>query len=62
MLAQWDSVADMTEALASFFRYTISKAENLVTVAEELQNCETYFRIQPYRFGSRLHLHIQCDP
>ncbi len=62
MLAQLDSVADMTEALATFFRYTISKVENLVTVEEELQNCETYFRIQQYRFGSRLHLDIQCDP
>ena len=37
MLAQLDSVADMTEALAGFFRYTISKVENLVTVEEELQ-------------------------
>ena len=62
MLAQLDSVADMTEALATFFRYTISKVENLVTVEEELQNCETYFRIQQYRFGDRLCLNIQCDP
>lgn len=61
MLAELDSVADMTEALATFFRYTISKVENLVTVEEELQNCETYFRIQQYRFGSRLCLDIQCD-
>ena len=62
MLAQLESVADMTEALATFFRYTISKVENLVTVEEELQNCETYFRIQQYRFGDRLCLNIQCDP
>lgn len=61
MLAELDSVADMTEALATFFRYTISKVENLVTVEEELQNCETYFRIQQYRFGDRLSLDIQCD-
>ena len=60
ILAGLDSVADMTEALATFFRYTISKVENLVTVEEELQNCETYFRIQQYRFGSRLCLDIQC--
>lgn len=55
------SVADMTEALASFFRYTISKVENLVSVEEELQNCETYFKIQQYRFGERLQLVIECD-
>ena len=55
-------VADMTEALATFFRYTISKVENLVSVEEELQNCETYFRIQQYRFGPRLSLSVICDP
>lgn len=56
-----DSVADMTEALAKFFRYTITKVENLVTVEEELDNCETYFQIQKYRFGDRLNLHILFD-
>lgn len=61
LIAGLDSVADMTEALAKFFRYTITKVENLVTVEEELQNCETYFRIQQYRFGDRLRLHIECD-
>lgn len=55
-------VADMTEALASFFRYTISNVENLVSVEDELENCETYFRIQQYRFGDRLSLEINCDP
>ena len=62
MLAGLSSVADMTEALANFFRYTISKVENLVSVEEELQNCETYFHIQRYRFGDRLELSVECSP
>ena len=62
LIAGLTSVADMTEALATFFRYTISKVENLVSVEEELENCRTYFRIQQYRFGSRLSLSIECDP
>lgn len=61
LIADLTSVADMTEALASFFRYTISKVENLVSVEEELQNCETYFRIQQYRFEDRLTLTVECD-
>lgn len=61
LIAGLDSVADMTEALAKFFRYTITKVENLVSVEEELDNCETYFHIQKYRFGDRLRLHIDCD-
>ena len=62
MLAGLDDMADMTESLATFFRYTIAKVENLVSVEEELQNCETYFSIQQYRFGDRLKLEIQCAP
>lgn len=56
-----DGVADMTEALAIFFRYTISKVDNLVSVEDELENCRTYFQIQKYRFGDRLQLHITYD-
>lgn len=61
LIAGLDTVADMTEALASFFRYTISKVENLVSVEEELENCKTYFKIQQYRFGERLQMHIDYD-
>ena len=62
LLAGLDDMADMTESLATFFRYTIAKAENLVSVEEELQNCETYFSIQQYRFSDRLKLEIECAP
>ena len=62
IMAGLDDVADMTESLASFFRYTITKVENLVSVEEELQNCETYFNIQKYRFGDRIMMSIECDP
>lgn len=61
LIAELDSVADMTEALAIFFRYTISKVENLVSVEEELENCKTYFTIQKYRFGNRINLKIEYD-
>ena len=61
LIAGVDSVADMTEALATFFRYTISKVDNLVTVGEELNNCEIYFKIQQYRFGDRIRLVIDFE-
>lgn len=56
-----DHVAQMTEALATFFRYTISNMEDLVTVEAELSNIENYYLIQQYRFGQRIHLEINCD-
>ncbi len=54
-----DSVAEMTEALATFFRYTSTNVENLVTLEDELQNIENYYIIQRYRFGERLTLSVK---
>ena len=56
-----DGVAAMTEALATFFRYTISNVDHLVTLEDELSNIETYYIIQQYRFGDKLSLSIEYD-
>ncbi len=56
-----DNVAEMTEALARFFRYTISNLDNFVLLEDELSNIENYFIIQQYRFGSRLQLAVEYD-
>ena len=61
ILAGMDSVAEMTEALATFFRYTISKVDHLVTLEDELANIENYYVIQQYRFGDRLSLSIEYE-
>ncbi|SHO44550.1 sensor histidine kinase [Anaerocolumna xylanovorans] len=51
-------VALMTEALSSFFRYTISNVEHMVTLEEELNNVKNYFIIQQFRFEDRLSISI----
>lgn len=54
--------AKMLEALSTFFRYTISNLENLVTLEDELRNVYNYFIIQQYRFGERLKLSVEYNP
>ncbi len=61
LIAGLDSIAEMTEALATFFRYTISHMEHLVTLEDELENIENYYYIQRFRFGDRLKLNIVYD-
>ena len=61
LLAGLDSVAEMTEALGTFFRYTISQVEHLVTLEDELANIENYYYIQQFRFGDRLTLSIEYE-
>jgi len=46
-------IAHMTEALSAFFRYSVSKKSNIVTLEEELRNVDYYFAIQQYRFNNR---------
>lgn len=59
LIAGMENIADMTEALATFFRYTISNLENLVTVEDELNNIENYYFIQQFRFEDRINLEIE---
>lgn len=61
LYAGMGSVADMTETLAMFFRYTISNIDHLVSLEDEITNVENYFSIQRYRFGDKLNLRIDCD-
>lgn len=46
-------IANMTESLANFFRYSISRKGNMVTLSDELKNIDTYIEIQKFRFGDR---------
>ncbi|HHV10718.1 MAG TPA: histidine kinase [Clostridiales bacterium] len=52
------TIAEMTEALARFFRYNISKDNGIVKLSQELENIQTYMQIQQYRFKDRFVFHI----
>lgn len=54
-------IAKMTEILSRFFRYCISRQENLVKVREELEHIEDYYYIQKYRFEDRIELEIHME-
>lgn len=53
-------IADMTEALARYFRYNISLDEDKVPLSEELDNIQNYIHIQQYRFEDRFDFAIYC--
>jgi len=61
VLKGMDDISSMTEALATYFRYTISNVDNLVTVEDELKNVENYYTIQHYRFEEKISLKISLD-
>lgn len=56
-----DEIADMTEALGSFFRYSISRKRSIVTLEEEIKNVQNYFLIQKFRFGDRINMSVDIE-
>jgi len=48
-----DEIAEMTEALATLFRYSISRPNEMVTLADEIENAKNYLMIQKYRFPNK---------
>lgn len=54
-------IADTTEALSKFFRYSINTKSDIVTIHEEIENIKNYIKIQQYRFKNRITLDIEYD-
>lgn len=53
-----NDAACMAEALGNFFRYNISRREDVVCVRDELENIRNYIHIQKYRFRERLSFEV----
>lgn len=49
-------IADLIEALSSFFAYTISNMDQYATIYEEMEHVKEYYYIQKYRFKDKLNM------
>ena len=56
-----EEVADMTEALSVFFRYSIGQKGHIVTLQDELENIKNYLVIQNNRFKNKLFFQVLID-
>lgn len=61
LMADCQEIAETTEALATFFRYTISNVQEYVTFSDELDNVENYFTVQRCRFGDKIDLDLEME-
>src|SRR5262249_59296041 len=53
----------MTERLAEFFRYTLSRTDRtLTTLEQEFQFVRDYLDIEQVRFGERLRVELSAGP
>lgn len=56
-----NDVAKMVESLAVFFRYSINRKADLVTLRDEIANIQNYMMILKFRFNNRFLLEIMID-
>ncbi|MDD3416896.1 MAG: histidine kinase [Lachnospiraceae bacterium] len=61
MLKGEKKIAEMTESLANYFRYNISRKETFVSLQDELKNIKNYFTIQKNRFGKKISCEVLYD-
>lgn len=59
---QNEQVVEMTSYLSEFFRTTLSKGKDFITLAEEKRHVESYLQIQQFRYQDILTYEIHMDP
>lgn len=55
------TISNMTEALAKYFRYSISNSNDIVRLKDELKNIINYMEIQKYRFEDKISFNLILD-
>ncbi|TWH81796.1 sensor histidine kinase [Sedimentibacter saalensis] len=54
-------MADLIMSLSSFFRISLSKGREFITLEKELEHVKSYLSIQQHRYGDILNYEISCD-
>lgn len=54
-------IAEITDRLSRYFRYCISRNEQIVSLRQEIRNVKDYFYIQRYRFGEKINLSVEIE-
>lgn len=56
-----DKVIEMVVALSKFFRISISRGKNIITLKEELEHARNYLLIQQIRYHEKFDFHFEID-
>lgn len=58
---RYERAAKMVSALAGFFRISLNKGEDFITVGREMSHAEHYMEIQGIRFEDKFEFQMQCE-
>lgn len=54
--------AEVTKALADYYRSSLSSGREIVTIGEEIKNISSYLFIQKERYSNVINFEVQADP
>ena len=58
---RYDGASKMVSALAGFFRISLNRGEDFITIGKEMTHAEKYMEIQGIRFEDKFTFEISCD-
>jgi two-component system sensor histidine kinase YesM len=58
---QTDQVVELVSALSSFFRISLSRGRDWITIGEEIERTRSYLTIQKMRYRDIMDYHIEVD-
>lgn len=56
-----DNIRYVVQAMSRFYRLTLSKGHDIVTIADEVGMCEAYMEIQRRRYKGRIHYEVEVE-
>lgn len=59
---RYEGAITMITALAKFFRISLSKGKNIISLADELSHVKSYLMIQEIRYKNKFEYHLSVDP
>ncbi len=59
---KYEGVSTMVAALAQFFRISISKGNEFISIGDEIEHAKSYLTIQKIRYRDKFDFYIEADP
>lgn len=56
-----DNIRNVVQAMSQFYRLTLSKGDDIVTVGDEIKMCDAYMEIQKRRYRGRILYEVEVD-
>lgn len=59
--SETDNIQNVVQAMSRFYRLTLNKGHDIVTIGDEVKMCEAYMEIQKRRYKGRILYEVEVD-